>query len=158
MCFCLPKSISHYTLYTQYIIMLCMCIVQRNLGQVMISGIEACMCMQYFVIIDRAFVAFCYVTGMCRMIKNNVVNSSFRTSSVALIRRLWMQVLLHVVWDSVLERLRIIKFKSKVKHQPANSMQHGQKSRTKWRLIRFLMRTTNLFYETKMADIIPYST
>ena len=51
--------------------MLCMCIVQRNLGQVMISGIQACMCMQYFVIIDRAFVAFCYVTGMCRMIKND---------------------------------------------------------------------------------------
>jgi hypothetical protein len=27
----------------------------------------------------------------------------------------------------------------------------------KWRLIRFLMRPTNLFYETKMADIIRYS-
>ena len=89
------QKVYHTILYTQYIIMLCMCIVQRNLGQVMISGIQACMCMQYFVIIDRAFVAFCYVTGMCRMIKNNVVNSSFR-SSVALIRRLWMQVLLHL--------------------------------------------------------------
>ena len=55
-------------------------------------------------------------------IKNNIVNSSFR-SKVALIRRPWMQVLLHVVRDSVLERLRIIKFKSEVKHQPADSQQ-----------------------------------
>ena len=67
--------------------------------------------------------------GMCRMIKNNLRNSSFR-SNVALIRRPWVQVLLHVVRYSDLKRFRISKFKrkaiwrklysSEVKHQPAD--------------------------------------
>ena len=85
------------------------------------------------------------------MIKNNVVNSSFR-SSVALIRRLWMQVLLHVVWDSVLERLRIIKFKSKVKHQPANSIQGVKKTPQNNVLLEFECPSTKL--NTKMRKIL----
>ena len=95
-------------LHTQYNVMHVHCLsIQRNQGQVSASGIEAC---AWNILLSLIMLLLCQACVEC--IKNNVLNSSFR-SNVALIRRPWMQFLLHVVRYSVLKRLRVSKFKRK---------------------------------------------
>ena len=96
-------------------------------------------CMSVLCIYIQVLVVYTVDVSNALKTTDNVLNSSkssFR-SNVALIRRSWMQVLLHVVRYSVLKRLRISKFKRKaicylaknyissreVKHQPADGIQ-----------------------------------